>query len=263
NRSSFDVEEALVYVEFALLENKLTLYADQRIGPGGSTNREAYALMWFNDRSWYVKAGRLFLPYGWRLEDDSEFIRQVPGINYATPDDGVEIGLEYRNASLSLAVTNGVAGGNESDTGKQFSLAGTYVQNRWRAGASFNYNDADSGDRRMQNVYAGLRTGPVNWLGQVDYIVDDGTPTGRRKQLVSFLEANVAFRQGHNLKFTYGYFDPDDDVDEDERNRYSIVWEYFPAAFTQFSLGARISEGIPQNDNQNTDEVFAQLHIYY
>lgn len=263
DQSSFDLEEALLYAELSVLPGTLTLYLDQRVGPGGSSNRETYALMKLLKDKVFVKAGRMFLPFGWRLEDDSEFVRQVSGINYNTPDEGVEIGLELDRASLSLAVTNGAGGGSESDTGKQVSFSGTYIRPRWRAGASFNFNDTDGGDRRMQAVFAGLKTWRVNWLAEMDYIVDEGTPTGRREQLAGFLEANIIVRQGHNLKVTYGYFDPDDAVDENDRNRLSLVWEYFPLAFTQLSIGARRSDGIPQSDAQNTKEYFIQLHTYF
>ena len=44
------------------------------------------------DRKTYVKAGKMFLPSGRRLQDDSAFVRLFTGINYETPDDVVEIG---------------------------------------------------------------------------------------------------------------------------------------------------------------------------
>lgn len=262
DNSQFDFEEVLVYLELRLLEDMVTFYVDERIAPGGAVNREAYALL-RHPNGLHLKAGKMFLPYGWRLEDDTEFIRQVSGINYATPDDGLEFGWDGRRASVQLAITNGTAGAGEIDSGKQYSFRGEYIRNRWRAGASFNLNDADAGERQMQNLFAGVRTGPVNWLVEAGQISDESFPEGKRDLRVLFGEANIAVRQGHNLKLSYGWFDPDDAVDEDERQRYSLVWEYFPLPFTQFSLGARVSEGIPQNDVQNIDEFFLQLHAFF
>jgi len=172
------------------------------------------------------------------------------------------VGWERGPWSAQLAVNNGSAGGAETDKGKQFSLLGTYVQPKWRVGGSFNFNDSDAGDRQMQNLFAGLRTGPIAWLGEVDYIIDHSTPTGRRESWASLVEANWLFRHGHNLKLTYEYFDPDDDVSEDAQLRYSLVWEIFPIQFVQARLGYRRYDGIPQNDLQNRDELFIQLHIY-
>ena len=76
-------------------------------------------------------------------------------------------------------------------------------------------------------------------------------------------EANWEARKGHNLKLTYEHFDPDDDVSEDEQNRYSVVCEYFPFQFTQFRLGVREYDGIDQNDLQNQTEYFLELHGYF
>ncbi|MEO1576192.1 MAG: hypothetical protein AAFU65_14700, partial [Pseudomonadota bacterium] len=263
DRLEFGLEEMLIYAEFSLLTNKLSLYVDERVGPGGATNREAYALYWFDDRRFYARAGRMFLPYGWRLEDDTAFIRQVPGINYATPDDGVEVGFESDRWSVNLAVTNGTAGAGEVDVGKQFSLRGSYVRPGWRLGASLNVNDVPMAKRTMGNIFAGLRTGPVNWLFEVDYIDDAGFATGPRRQWIGFAEANVWWRKGHNLKLTYEHLDPDNAVDEDERNRYSVIYEYFPMSFLQVTGGVRLGDGIEQSPTQNTDELFLQLHTYF
>lgn len=263
NRFEFSLEEVLLYADFTLIADTLLFYVDEIVAPGGASNREGYALFWFNDRKAYVRAGRMFLPYGWRVEDDSAFIRQVPGINYTTPDDGIEIGWEASTVSLNFAVTNGTAGAGEVDRGKQFSLRGSYIQPKWRLGASFNFNDVDNADRTMGNVFAGLKTGKVNWLLEVDFIRDEGFELGPRDQMIGFLEANWWVKQGHNLKLTYEHFDPDDDVSEDERNRYSAVWEHFPMQYLQLIFGIRVSDGIPQNDLQNTDEAFLQLHTYF
>lgn len=173
NRFAFDTEEALVYAKFDLVPGKFFFYLDERVAPGGASSREAYAFYWFKQNKAYLRAGRIFLPFGWRLEDDSAFIRQVPGINYNTPDDGLEFGYEGKHTSAQLAVTNGTAGGGENDTGKQFSFRGSYIRPRWRAGVSANLNKSDVGDRTMYGVFVGVKTGPVNWLLEADRIEDD------------------------------------------------------------------------------------------
>lgn len=258
----FDLEEALLFIEVPLLADRITLYLDQQFAPS-STNREAYALLHFRERTVYLKAGKFFLPHGYRLEDDTELVREITGLNMENPDEGVEAGIELGQTSFRLAVTNGTAGGSEVDTGKQFSLQGEYYRSRWRIGGNVNFNDADNAERTILGGFAGLKTGPVSWLGEINYIDDDALGPAGRKQWVSFAEANWWIRKGHNLKFTYGHFDPDDDVDEDERNRYSIVYEYFPFPFSQLRIGFRSNDGIPQNDAQNAELLFVQLHGYF
>jgi hypothetical protein len=263
SQSEFEVDRATIYAELRLIPNLLTLYLDEQVAPGGATSREAFALFTPNRGRYTVKAGKFFLPYGLRIEDDSAFIRQASGINFDTPDKGLEAGLELGPWSAQVAITNGTAGGAENDSDKQYSLLATYVNTMWRVGASFNFNDADVGDRQMQNVFFGLRTGPIAWLAEVDYVQDEGTPTGDRDQWAGLIEGNWLVTRGHNLKLTYEFLDPDDDVDEDEQTRYSLVWEYSPFQFAQARAGVRLYDGIPQNDLQNRDEVFIQLHVYF
>lgn len=258
----FDVDEARLFIEVPLLENRLSVYLDQQFAPA-TNNREAFALWKFPDQSAYIKAGKFYIPHGWRLEDDTEFVRQATGTNMENPDNGIEAGVELGRASVRLAVTNGTAGGGEVDTGKQFSLQSTFLFNHWQLGANVNYNDAEGAERTILGGFAGVKTGPVTWLGEIDYIDDDALFPPGRKQLAGFVEANWLIRQGHNLKVTYGHFDPDDDLDEDERNRYGVVYEYFPMAYTQLRIGIRSSDGIPQSNSQNTDSAFIQLHAYF
>ena len=92
---AFAVDELRAYLEARMIPGRLSLYLDQHLGPGDSRNQEAYGLFWFDENQrYYVKAGQIYLPFGLRLEDDSAFIRQVPGINMNTPDNGIELGLE-------------------------------------------------------------------------------------------------------------------------------------------------------------------------
>lgn len=262
-QSEFDTEELRAYLGVAVVPDRLLLYVDQRVAPGSSTNLEAYARYSSADQRWYVRAGQLYLPFGWRIEDDSAFIRQVTGINFSTPDKGVEVGLETATWSAQLAVTNGTASGPETDEGKQLSVRAEHIRSWWRVGAGFNYNDADAGERQMQGIFAGLRTGPIAWLAEADYIVDDSFADGRRREWVGLLEANWGFRAGHNLKLSGEYFEPDTDIDEDEQNRFSLVWEYVPLQFLQLRAGARVYDGIPQNDLQNRKIYFVSVNGFF
>lgn len=262
-RSEFELEELRAYLGLDVIPGRLLLYADQRVAPGSSTNLEAYARYTSADQRWYARAGQFYLPHGWRLEDDTTFVRQVTGINYSTPDRGFEIGLETPSWSAQLAVTNGTAGGAEDNRAKQASLRAEHVSSLWRAGLSLNYNDADAGKRKLHGLFAGLRTGPIAWLAEGDYIIDDSFPEGRRRQWVGLLEGNWLFLPGQNLKVGAEYFDADTDVDEDEQTRYYAVWEYMPFQFVQLRAGARIYDGIPQNDLQNRRVYFVQVHGFF
>lgn len=262
-QSEFDLEELRAYLAITAVPDRLAVYIDQRLAPGGSTNLEAFARYMTKDQRWNFQAGQFYLPYGLRLEDDSAFVRQVTGISFATPDRGVQVGFESAAWSAQLAVTNGTASGPEADEGKQASLRGEFIQNIWRFGAGFNLNDTDVGDRQMQGVFAGVRTGPVAWLAEADYIEDETLGSMERTQWVGLIEANWLVTQGNNLKLTAEFFEPDNDVDEDEQTRYSLLWEYIPIQFVQLRAGARIYDGIPQNDLQNRKLYFVQVHGFF
>ncbi|MDX1455428.1 MAG: porin [Gammaproteobacteria bacterium] len=260
--NAFELEEARVYLGFSPVPGRVDVYIDQYLGPGGSLNREAYARLRTADQAWYLKAGQFYLPFGWRLEDDSAFVRTASGINMTTPDRGVELGWETAAWSTQLAVSNGTAGGAEVDTGKQFSARTERLFGSWRLGASLNLNDTELGDRQMSALHAAVRTGSVTWLAEVDFI-DDETVAGEPAQQAWLLEANWEARRGHNLKLTAEQFEPDDGVSGDEQERISLVWEYSPLAFTQLRLGLRDYSGPAANDLANRSELFVQLHGFY
>jgi hypothetical protein len=261
--SEFELEEGRLFADFAIVPGRLSLYIDEQFAPGSANNLEAHARFWVTENRFYVKAGRLYLPFGWRVEDDTSFVRQLSGIGMTTPDNGFELGVESGPWTLQLAASNGSAGGPELDSGKQVSMRAEHVQSNWRAGLSANRNDSDAGDRLALGVHAALRTGPLVWLGEVDYVDDDSFAPSGRKLLAGLGEVNWRMQAGHNLKLSYEYLDPDDDTDEDHQTRLSAVYEMTPIQFLQLRLGARIYDGVPENDLDNRRIFFLQLHGFF
>ena len=80
----------------------------------------------------------------------------------------------------------------------------------------------------MFALFAGLKTGPISWLAEVDLISDDLPQGGSRDIYATLIEGNWRFRKGHNLKASYEFLDPRDRASEVEQERYRIVWEYSP-----------------------------------
>ncbi len=260
--NEFETEEARAYLEFSAIPGRLSVYIDQRVAPGNSENMEAHARFWVREGSLYVKAGRMYLPFGYRFEDDNTFVRQLSGINMQAPDEGVEVGVERGSWSAQLALSNGAGGGDEADNGKQVTTRLEFVQSRWRAGASLLFNDAEAGQRKGAGVFGAFNAGPVTLLGEVDFIDDEGIGAGT-ELLATLAEADWALAQGHNLKLAYEWFEPNEDVDEDEQTRSSLLYEWTPSQFLQLRAGVRIYDGIPQNDNQNRKQAFLQLHGFF
>jgi hypothetical protein len=260
--NQFEIAEARLLLDAAIIPERLSVYVDERLAPGNADNLEANLRLWVQPGRFYLKAGRFYLPFGWRLEDDNAFVRQASGINMQAPDRGLEIGLETGPWSMQLALTNGSGGSQETDDGKQVAARVEHVISRWRLGASAAFNDSDAGDRASGALFGGVRLGPTSWLAEIDLISDD-LDAGSRDMLAALVEVNWRIARGRNLKLTHEWFEPDSDIDEDEQTRSSAVYEWWPIEFLQLRVGARLYDGIPQNDLQNRREAFAQLHAYF
>ncbi len=115
----------------------------------------------------------------------------------------------------------------------------------------------------MQNAFVGLKTGPVVWLGELDFISDDVPGASSVEAIAGLIEGNWLFRKGHNLKISYEYLDPNDSISEDHQVRWSALWEYTPMQFFQGRIGVRRYDGIPQVPLQNRDEFFVELHGFF
>lgn len=270
--NDFYVDEANLYVEADLLEDHLALYLDTQFAPGGVTAREAFALLQNLPGSSYIKAGRFYLPYGLRLEDDDAFIRRNTGFNFSTSDVGVEIGLEPGPFSLSVALANGTGTAAENNADKQVSFVGSYVHRWFRVGGSYSFNEAPVAAKRyVFGGFGGFTIGRLTFLGEADWIVDKFVDSvtlapllfkTRDMRLAILGEANLLLVKGVNFKTTYEFYNPDLGTAGDEQTRWSFVLEPFVTQFLQPRVGVRISDGPPQYPSQNVKEIFAELHIF-
>ncbi len=261
--SQFQLEQVRTYLEAQVIPERLLVYVDEQVAPGGALNREAYAVYWSADHNWYLKAGQMYLPFGWRLQDQSALVLQASGINMTTPDQGVEFGWLKGHWDAQLDVTNGTAGGPVSDSRKQFSSQVIYVESVWRVGAAANYNDKLGGGRGTYGVFAGLRTGPISWLGQIDVIDDKSQGAGQGRSAATLLEGDWLIARGNNLKVTAEYLDPNRGVANNAQTRWSVVYELTPIQFVQLQTGVRYYDGIPQIDTQHTRLYFVELHGFF
>jgi hypothetical protein len=259
---SFQLEQFRVYGDLAIIPDRLGIYVDEQIAPNGSQNEEAYVRYGNpNNGGFYFKGGQFYLPFGWRLQDQTAFVRELTGISMTTPDKGVEIGYEKPSWSAQLDFTNGAAN-TGSGTGHQVTGQVVYVRPIWRLGLATAFEQAEAGNRRVGGVFAGLKTGPIAWLGELDLVHDDSF-AGGRTLAAGLFEGDWRLKKGHNLKFTAEYEDPDRHVAQDQFTRYSILYEYTPLPFLQFRAGFRRNFGIPQSPTENQRLILAELHGYF
>src|SRR6201996_7516127 len=154
--TGFDLEQFRVYGDLTIIPDRLGLYVDEQIAPNGSQNEEAYVRYGSTTNGFYLKGGQFYLPFGWRLQDQSAFVREVSGISMATPDKGVEVGWEKNAWSAQLDFTNGSA--NTSGQGHQVTGQVVYVKSYWRLGAAATQTQAEGGDRKVGALFGGFKT---------------------------------------------------------------------------------------------------------
>lgn len=261
-RSDTGFDRGTFYLEVSLIPGRFSIYADQQFSPDDIENREAYLRLNSRDTRWFVTAGQFYLPYGLRLQDDSALVRQATGINFANVDRGLQGGYNAGAWSTIASITDGSGAGRDSSN-TQLSVISSYVQPMWRAGVSANINNDSAGDRAMFGFFAGLKSGPVAWLAEIDGIRDDIAPGVTIDAFAGLLEANWTIRDTHNLKLSYGYLDPNNEIREDHQVRYSVIWEHSPIQFLQARVGYRLYDGVPQVDAQNRKVFFAELHGFF
>ena len=259
NQRATEIDQLRLYGDVELIADRLGLYVDEMLAPGNAMAQEAYLRYAGMGMAWYVKGGQFYLPFGWRLQDHTAFVRLVSGISMTSSDKGIELGLERSAWSAQLALTQG-PGNAGTGSGHQLTGQIVWVQDWGRIGAAAASTSAQAGNRQVAGLFGGLRTGPLVWLGEVDLVRDDGYPEGRRRLLAALGEVNWRLSQGNNLKLTGEYFDPDRHVRQDHKVRQSLVYEYSPIPFVQLRFGLRRHRGIPQNNFDNRQLAFAEIH---
>ena len=163
---------------------------------------------------------------------------------------------------FSARCGTGPAGAAEHNNGKEFSSSLAFVQRHFRLGGSASHTQGIGLARRdVVGGFGGAGLGPLTVLGEVDHIADRDQAGVTLGQLTGFVEGDVLATRGVNLKATYGYFDQNLDVPEDQRVRLRFGVELFPVAFLRAAAFYTADLWIPQAPTP--DRVSAELHAYF
>lgn len=260
--SSFQVGEANVYGEVRLIPQRLSLYVDEKVGPGGASARETFGIVSMYKERLYVKAGKFLPAYGWRLPDDASYIRQFTGFAYSSPDTGVEIGAEPGRWSVHFAVLNGAGGDADTDESKRLVLQTVRRFEKVRVGIQ-GANNVSGGTRTTHaGVHGGANFGRLALLGEADWVRSrDGTDELER--LIAYLEGDLLVSRGLNVKLIHDYIDPDLDIETDARTRDSLGVETIPWPFVQLRAFVRVSDGPPQVPGSRDVQLDLEAHLFF
>ena len=274
-----DVDEAVTYLHAAVVPDLLEFYVDMRLAPTTDA-REAWGMLYL-PKDFYVKAGRMFLPYGLQIQDDESFIRAgrngsaSTGFSFDLRQAGVEVGWLSGPWHVVAALSEG--------SGKRDA--------QLTASASAMFRDVPLVDTVMLGVsgarnggaretfqfagYGGFSIGPFAYLGEVDFvdtrIADPVTGSAlpmkkHRGGFIHYSELNYLMFNWLNVKLAFDYADYDGDLSvrgDDSENRVSFGLEPFLAKFLQTRLFYRVSNGVESEPAHNQSVLSAEVHLFF
>jgi hypothetical protein len=280
-KNRMDVTEAVGYLEVRLIPEYLTFYVDQRFQPT-TDNREAFGLLrgilpW----NGYVKAGRMFLPYGLQLQDDGAFIRGgtngsiSSGFSFNQQQAAFELGFEPGPFTLVAAVSDGSSNDRDLQVTATASVwlkdlpvvrsvvLGSSVS---RAGPPASGNRG-SNETLVFGCFAGSNVGPLTFLGEADFRSDRNPDTRNRSvgRFIAYGEGDYLLLGWLNVKAAVDYSDSDGTLGDmnDSENRVSIGLEPFLNRFLQPRLFYRVSNGIRRDPTHNQSIILAEVHLFF
>lgn len=270
--NTFGFAEGNLYAKITIKQDRFYIYVDEAFAPGNAQNRELVGIIEGLPNGGYLKAGRLSLPFGWRLWDFG-FTRTQP--KFLGQDFGVEIGFEPGSLSFQAAISNGEPFASfDSNTGKQFTTRIATVHSGGRIGASFTINTDDpsvGGKRRIfaaGGPHVGFNVGPVAVLGETHFIrAFDTTKNANVTRIAAYGEANLLLSQGVNAKVAYDYTDPKNGNPTGKRLRLGLeptITEYMQLrAFYEVMRPRNFADPAFGFTNPNQDIITVELHMMF
>ncbi|MBI2982031.1 MAG: hypothetical protein HYY44_07060 [Deltaproteobacteria bacterium] len=263
--NSFTIPWGSLYVRADPIKN-LTFYVDTDLA--NLASREIYGMVHndiFSDHEpstkLWIKGGRLNLPYGLRLPDDSSFIRSDLGLTFASQDLGFEVGAEPGPFTLALALTNGVAGGAGDDNGKKaVSWFSEWRREIFRVGSSFFSNDSFATRTLSGGVHTGLHLGEFTLLGEFDLQRVRTNALGiSRNVFVGYAEIDRELIRGLFVKGAYDAID-DSLAGSGLHHRISGGVELFPIPYIEVDLLYRMRIG---SGTLGSDQIWGMFHAFF
>lgn len=258
-QNSFTLPQGSVYVELNAGPH-LSGYADYDLA--NTSSREIFAMAHDFRAGLYVKAGKINLPYGLRIDDDTSPIRSNLSLTYASQDLGAEIGLFPGPFEMALAVSNGVPGGmGDENLAKAITSSLNWIGDRGRIGASFQWNKRTANQLTTGGLNGGFRLWRFAWLAEGDLQkIQSRIGAGTTYLLAGYGEMDFKITKGFYLRALYDYLDPNYHAGGDVAHRVSAGIDLFPLPFSQVSLLYRANYGpLPLGP----DEIFGQVHFFF
>jgi len=258
------IGELNLYLAVDLLKDRLSIYLDERVAPGGAAAREAFALYAFPRGGLYVKGGKFFPPFGIRFQDDEAATRRGTGYTFETSDIGAEVGFDDGAWTSAFAITNGNSGGAEQDNGKQYSWTGAKLWTKGRIGLSAATNDLPAGARRSQaGLFGAFRAGRAVLLSEADAIRNADGVHPETDGWAGQLELDVAAHDGLTVRAFGGEYDLDPEGGPGAITQWGAGVDWTPLPGLQLRLFYRSGGGPDSIPGSADDRAAIEAHVYF
>ncbi len=280
--NSIDVRQAVLYGEVRLIPDYLAFYIDQRFQPT-TDNREAFGLL-TGVLPWngFIKAGRMFLPYGLQLQDDGAFIRGGTngsintGFSFNLQRAAFELGFEPGPVTLMATVSEGASDSRDVQvTTTMYTLfTDLPVVRNVLLGHSFTRVGPPGSETIIFGFFAGSNFERFTFLAEADFRSDRTQDTHGRHvgRFIGYGEGDYLFFDWLNFKVAVDYADDDGMLTDgkgnlalanDSENRVSVGFEPFLNRFLQLRLFYRISNGVRSTATHNQNVLLAEVHLFF
>lgn len=272
-----DLNQATVYMNVSAIPDLLEFYVDMRLAPTTDA-REAWAMLYL-PKDFFIKAGRMFLPYGLQIQDDESFVR---GGRNGSANAGFTFDL--RQAAFQFGWVSGPwtlvgalsEGAGDRDLQVTASASGLFrdvpLVDSVFVGASGNRNGGFEETYQFAG-FGGFSLGRFIYLAEANFldrlVTDPMDPSAGRSHRGGFIlynEANYLLFDWLNAKLTFDYADYDGDLTQradDSENRFGIGLEPFLARFLQTRLFYRVTNGVESNPTHNQGILSAEIHMFF
>ncbi len=266
NSSSFFFMEGNIYGDARLLPI-LHLVAGYDVA---TNTTETFGLLDGLPIGLYIKAGRFMPPFGLRMDDHTAFTRAPLGFNTLAMDTGIEVGIRPGPAYVMAALTNGNLGVSGFDYDGNYYAATVQGGVRfWKfiVGGSFFHNTRDSMIREAYGPYLMFGIGPFAYIGEFDLFdqenagpvnPEDGSNWAHGWTMIHHVDVEII--RGLSLQARYNYFEPNQDIDEDEYYQITGGVNIFPLPFLEFDAQYRYNG---EEESIANDEYLAHAHVFF
>jgi hypothetical protein len=260
----FRLSSTTLYATVDLLPDRLTFYVDEQIAPGGAATREAFALLAASRAGGYLKAGKFFLPYGLRLQDNDAAIRRGTGFTFETADIGLEAGFDTGRWAGAAAVSNGTSGAAEQDNRKQLVASMARIVEGGRIGLAASSNDLPGpAHATTAGVFGGVHVEPVVLLVGLDRTLDRSLDGSRARGAAGHVEADVALARGVTARAWLGAFDRKRGDGERRFRQRGLGVDWTPLPGLQLRVFWRARSGPVSVEGSRDDEAVVEAHVYF